>query len=223
VPVRDPAQGDGGKEESREWDGVRQELKLDTRSYVLSAIRQQSALENRPLTAAQWKLLNDSEESPLTSAEIGDLLERIDEEDDEDDVVDLLSNFRAGLSPDDRLTFDSALAEVARRNEYLGSLVEDVSWEPPKPPLPRWVDRTLLLLTGSAIVGALVAGILIALAHPEWAPNWPEPKLLRELKGRLNDVYGPWQSLVGRAFLFGVVGYAAYFFIRELWRRIDRS
>jgi len=186
----------------------------EARARVIDAIRAQSKRDGLALSDTQWRLLNDREESALSPAELGPLLEKIDDE--EDDVLELLFRYEQALPEEENLPFREAVELAAKRNEYLGGLLSYVEFDDTKPRLPRWADQLLLLLSGVAVVGAMTAfAIFVPPVDSERLPQW-----WRDLPRYRFWSESPILVWLGRIVILAPFAYAIQFFGTKLWRLI---
>jgi hypothetical protein len=184
----------------------------EARARVIDGIQTQSKRDRLTLSETQWRLLNDHEEHALSPAELGPLLEKI--EDEEDDVLELLFRYEQALPEEEKPSFREAVALTAKRNEYLGGLLSYVEFDEPKPKLPRWADQMLLLLTGIALVSALVAFML-------FFPPIDEERLPAWWRSSSHDRFwseSPFMVWLGRAVILAPFAYAIQFFGTKIWR-----
>ena len=184
----------------------------EARARVIDAIQTQSKRDRLTLSDTQRRLLNDHEEHALSPAELGPLLEKI--EDEEDDVLELLFRYEQALPEEEKKSFREAVALTAKRNEYLGGLLSYVEFDEPKPKLPRWADITLLLLIGVALVSAFVAFLL-------FFPPIDEERLPAWWRSSSESPIMVW---LGRAVILAPFAYAIQFFGTKIWRAVrERS
>ena len=190
----------------------------EARARVIEAIRTQSKRDHFSLSEAQWRLLNDREENALTMAELGPLLERI--EDEEDNVLELLFRYEQSLPHQEKQAFRESVTLAADRKEYLGGLLTGVEFDELKPELSRGADILLLFATAMGIV--TVAIFLIVFVPPidsEQLPRW-----VRDIPARYRfwseTAFGTWFGLI---VIFGLLAYALSFFWTTVWQRLQSS
>lgn len=186
----------------------------EARARVIDAIQAQSKRDRLALSETQWRLLHDHEEHALSPAELGPLLEKI--EDEEDEVLELLFRYEQTLPEEEKKSFREAIAMTATRNEYLGGLLSYVEFDEPKPKLPRWADMTLLLLIGIALVSAFVAFLL-------FFPPIDEERLPAWWRSSSHSRFwseSPLMVWLGRAIILAPFAYAIQFFGTKIWRAV---
>lgn len=184
----------------------------EARARVIDAIQTQSKRDRLTLSDTQWRLLNDHEERAFSPAELGPLLEKVDDE--EDDVLELLFRYEQALPAEEKPAFREAVALTAKRNEYLGGLLSYVEFDERKPKLPRWGDIALMLLIAFLLVAAATAfAVYFKPIDEELLPAW--------WRSSSNDRFwseSPFMVWLGRAVILAPFAYATQFFGTKIWR-----
>lgn len=186
----------------------------EARARVIDAIQTQSKRDRLTLSETQWRLLNDNQQHALSPAELGPLLEKVDDE--EDDVLELLFRYEQSLPEEEKSEFRAAIELTAKRNEYLGGLLSYVEFDEPKPRLPRWADIVLMLLIALLVVAAATAFAFYFTPIdedrlPAWWRNSSHSRFWTE---------SPLMVWLGRAVILAPFAYAIQFFGTKIWRAV---
>ena len=181
----------------------------EAKQFLLEQLRKQSELESRPLSERHWQLLRRSAQE----MEEDDPLFEDDADDFWDGACNLLLKARARYkrSGGNKRDFKAAFKLAIDNDDCLAYIVSDVLAEPRS----RAMDQALLLATAIALVGGLLALVLLAPTYSRPTPSWWHSP---NIPGITNSSswfhrYGGW------VFITLSVGFAGWYYYKN-WRDI---